>query len=266
MQFHDPLPPPVSMFSAPLAVVDVRALRAALRLVLAPGDADEAARRLPEDGDLEDLGAVARDAVGRARMERWLARLPWAAREADERLLGPASGVGAEAAVALALGVGLRLDGRDLADVLDVRVERVGEWLVEGRRALDRGMPDPCRKTAWLVGRYEDRSLDPDERVELLTHLNRCQTCQDIVERSRVVDAAISGEFGRLRGEIEDRPLAGVSRLERTRRGALVAGAVLVAVIALVAGGAAISRLVEGRASRRHWWLRGRRRPTVAGW
>ncbi len=246
MPFNDPLPPPVSTFSAPLAVVDTHALRAALRLVLAPGDADEVARRLPDGGDSGDLRVVARDAVGRARMDRWLDRLPWRRDEPDERILGPASGVGAEAAVALALGIGLRLDGRDLADALDARVERVGEWLVGGRQALDETMPDPCRKTAWLVGRYEDRSLDPDERIELLTHLNRCSACQGVVDRSRVIDASIAGEFSRLRAEIADRPLVGVSRLERTRRSALAAGALLVVAIALVVGGAAFSRLAGG--------------------
>ncbi|MDQ3549129.1 MAG: zf-HC2 domain-containing protein, partial [Chloroflexota bacterium] len=229
-----------------MAVVDARALRAALRLVLAPGEADEVAARWPDDGNLDDLGPVARDAIGRARMERLLARLPWRGAERDKRLLDAASGVPAEAAVALALGPGLRLDGRDLADVLDVRVERVGEWLVAGRRALDRGMADPCRKTAALVGRYEDRSLDPDERIELITHLNRCPTCQEVVERSRVVDAAITDEFGRLRVAFADRAVVGVSRLERTRRSAIVAGVALLAVVVLIAGGAGISRLVDG--------------------
>ena len=246
MQFNDPLPPPVTMISAPVAVVDAQALRAALRLVLTAGEADDVARRLPEGGEVEDLGPVARDALGRARMERWLARLPWRRGAADGRLLGPLSGAPAEAAVALALGVGLRLDGRDLADVLDVRIERAGEWLVEGRRALDREMPDPCRKTAWLVGRYEDRSLDPDERVELLTHLNRCPACQEVIERSRVVDGGIAGEFGRLRRDIAERPVVGVSRRARIRRGALVAGVMLVIAIALVAGGTLVSSLVRG--------------------
>jgi len=246
MQFNDPLPPPVSMFSAPVTVVDRQGLRAALRLVLRAGDADEAAAKLPEDGDLIDLGLVARDAVSRARTERWLARLPWRQVERDGRLLGPASGVGAEAAIALALGAGLRLDGRDLAEVLDARVERVGEWLVEGRRALDPEMPDPCRKTAWLVGRYEDRSLDPDERVELLTHLNRCQTCQQVVERSREVDARIASEFARLRADVPPAQLARVSPIERVRRSALLAGAALFAIVALVAGGTIVSRLLAG--------------------
>ncbi|MEX2314491.1 MAG: zf-HC2 domain-containing protein, partial [Thermomicrobiales bacterium] len=145
-----------------------------------------------------------------------------------------------------ALGVGLRLDGRDLADALDVRVERVGEWLVAGRRALDREMPDPCRKTAALVGRYDDRSVDPDERVEVITHLNRCPTCQQVVERSRAVDGVIVGELGRLRAGVAGRPAVRVTRLERMRRGAMAAGLAMLLILALVAGGAAVSRLTQG--------------------
>ncbi|MGH9176789.1 MAG: hypothetical protein ACRD1H_20640, partial [Vicinamibacterales bacterium] len=247
MHFHDPLPPPISTISIPLTTaVDRQSLRAALRLVLPETDADEVAARFPEESEVEDLRPLARDVIGRARLARLLARLPWRRSERDRLRLGSGSGVSSEAAVALALGAGLRLDGRELADVLDVRVEQVGEWLAEGRRAFDRAMPEACRRTARLVGRADDRSLDPDERLELITHLQRCGVCADIVERGRVIDAEIADEVAALREAIRHSPAIGGSRGRRVRRGALVAGAVIAAIIVLLAVGSLANGLLQG--------------------
>lgn len=247
MRLNDLLPPPVPSISTTGSMsVDVVRLRAALRLMLSADEADHLAQRLPQGAGVNDLVVVVRGALDRLRLQRLLARLPWRSRDGAGLILGAESRVPAESAVALALSIGLHLDSRRLADIMDIRIETAGRWLLAGRRALDPEIPDACQRTAGLVGRYDDRSLDPDERIELFTHLSRCPTCQVAVERSRSVDAEIADEVERFRVIVGGEPVRRPSRLGPVRQYGLPLAMSLVLLVALLVSWTVISRLVHG--------------------
>jgi Tol biopolymer transport system component len=173
-------------------VVDAARLRAALSLVVGRKKAEA----LIADSDRHDWESLA-DVVQRAsreysalRLWRWI---PIVGGRDDDAPLGPATGLGAEAALGLALHAVVGLDAVQLGDLFDVASDEIAAALDRGRRALEPSLPKPCPGMIQFVARAADRSLDGNERVALATHLERCGACRAVVERSASIDEQLAG-------------------------------------------------------------------------
>ena len=173
-------------------------LRVSLSLLLpAPTATLLAARSMKAatDDPFDALRTLAASVSREFLVSRITARLPRrSAIPTPELPLGPRTGVSAHAALSLALHLGLALDAETLADVLETTPEQVGELLDNARRqaGIDPVSVRPaCTPYAVLRGRYADPSLEPDDRVRLLTHLHGCSACRTAVERAEVLDARL---------------------------------------------------------------------------
>jgi Tol biopolymer transport system component len=219
-------------------------LRAALRLIFAAEQADRLAASASPAVVPDDLRRVARAASTRytaARLAAYLRR-----GQAAEPLppLAPARAMPSAGAVMLALHLSLELDCEALADLLDTSDQRVGADLHRARQALDPQLAGACRQIAPLIGRYRDRALGEDERMELVTHARGCDACRVALARADRVDTELLAALRNL--ELDLGPLRPARRSTRLLRALSVAGAALLVVILLVVGLSVAGRLLVG--------------------
>ena len=176
-----------------LSDADGRRLRVALRLVFNPEHADRLAilAVADDDGD-RGLVAAAQAAERRYASVRVLRRLTLRSepRSVDPPL-GPHTGARARGAVDLALHLGLGLDGETLADLTGDTPERVGELLLQARRAITRGPETACPEFTSAIGRHRDRALDIGARAALFRHARECGACAAAIAACETVDAEL---------------------------------------------------------------------------
>jgi hypothetical protein len=219
-------------------VGDLVRLRAGLRLLFEGEDADR-------------LAALALGARGRGRALRRvvqaagllyaliglrdrLRRRPTRTRDAP---LGPETGLPARAALALALHLGLNLDGVELAETLHLDLDDVGLALDRARQAIHPELPPACAEYAALAARYRDRALDPGDRLALLKHPQACARCRDALEARQRVDEGLIAAIDAFQSALP----SGLPRPSRAERWLPSPAALLliltVLVVALIAAG-----------------------------
>jgi hypothetical protein len=173
-------------------------LRDALRLVF---DAPTAARLARRAGGAVDADGLSR-VVRAARRAIWRGRLPGPARGEDDsgdsdetgNLLLRRHDVGlAPRHLALALHLGIDLDGDRLARLGLIRPGAIGRDLLAARRDVDPAIPAPCAEFADSLGRYRDRALDVQARAHLITHVAECGRCGVTLTALRTVDEKVLG-------------------------------------------------------------------------
>jgi hypothetical protein len=188
-----PLPPPVSDSLRPARSSgwERDRLRATLRLVFSADDAD--ALVAPVAGaylDADDLRRVAERAGARYRLLRWVARLRRQVGP-DPPPLGPHAPCSPQAALALALHLGLRANVDALSGVLQRDTPLLAADLHAARRSLSPALGEPCPAVRHLVPLYRDPDLAPGERIALLTHLRACEPCRALVDTAQEIDATL---------------------------------------------------------------------------
>jgi hypothetical protein len=221
---------------------DPRRLRAALRLLFDAGQADALVAPLAGNPvDAEALRALARRARTQYGVERVLWRLRLRRATLPDRPLPAGSGATPEAALALALHVGLGLDVNALARVLESSPERVGADLWLARRSVDTGLPLVCARSAAVIGWLHDQALGAGERLEFLSHLRGCATCQMALGAQQALDRELADEVARLEAAL---PV----ELAPRRRGivALWPVAAAVALIVVVIAGSMLTGRLFG--------------------
>ena len=237
----DQMPPHPS--AGRLSEADGRRLRAALRLVFAPDPADRlAAVALADDDRDRGLQAAARAAEQRYALARLLRRFqprsdPLSARPP----LGPHIAAPARGAVDLALHVGFGLDAEALADLAADTPERVGELLLQARRAAGPAPMAACPELASALGRHRDRALDVGSRAALFHHVRECPACADALMASEAVDADLLQRTQAMAGDLPPLPARPSPRSPVERVVPAIAVVLLVGVLAV-----ALTTLVEG--------------------
>jgi hypothetical protein len=222
------------------SVGDVRRLRVALRLLFSGEQADELVAPLAGDDapflDSAALRMLSERARTQYALRRVTTRLPWV-RAVPDLPLGPNTGASADAALALALRSGLALDVERLADVLDMTPDEVGHALYAAYRAAAPELPEVCGRFQSVIGRVNDRTLDPGDRLEIMAHLQDCRVCQPALEAIQTLDADLAAELRRLEATLPAAmPRARVGRFESLwpLLAAGVAGIAIIAVLIFV--------------------------------
>lgn len=176
-------------------------LRASLRLLLpaaVAGRLTQDVMRRADDDPYDALRSLSAAVSREFLAARIRARLP-ARRVSPSRglPLGFDRDLSPRAALVLALHLGLDLDGETLADVCETTPEEIGDDLDRARRAgaaVDGepvSVPPSCARYASVRGRYRDSSLEADDRVLLLTHLQSCDACRVLVEQAEATDSCL---------------------------------------------------------------------------
>lgn len=213
---------------------DTVRLRAALRLIFGGRQADRIAT-LATPGDL--VTRVTFAYVVQRALGALAAALP---RPRDQQAppLAPRRGLDARAALALALHLGLDLDGDRLAALFEIPPAEVGNALARARAALRPDLPRPCDDLALALGRVRDPALDLNTRATLMEHVPRCDACRATLAGYEALDAELVTALARIANALPPPP-APASRLRRVVTspvGLLVAGALVVVAAILLAG------------------------------
>lgn len=253
--------------AAPRPPLDRDRLRAALRLLFSGPEADRLAA-LATDGVAPLIGpALSRytfsfgvrrlaAAFGRLRGRPTTRESPPGNELPDDesdnkpplakRPLAPGCGAPARAALALALHLGLALDGETLADLFQTTPERIGADLDRARRAACPALPVPCRGNAALVGRIGDHTLDVNSRLSLLTHAQTCQPCRRAIEATQALDAELRATIDEHRAALPaEAPAPGHLARLLASPAAVIAGLAVALVLLLVGGNAVAGRLTR---------------------
>lgn len=142
----------------------------------------------------------------------------------------------ANAALSLALHLGLNLSTTQIGSITRRSPSEVGLDLEAARRAIDPAIPAPCPEFAELIGRYRDPALPIAERARLLHHARTCPVCGPALDGAYRVDAALSAEIDALERRLPE---------EHRRRMMLPAG-FGVMILLLVASLILVAALVSG--------------------
>jgi hypothetical protein len=222
---------------------DLPRMRAALRLVFDGEQADMLVAPLATGVlDAAGLRSVMRRARTQFDLERWTSRVRRGG--LPDRPLPPGGGAPANAALAMAIHIGLGWPVAAIAEALESTPERVGADLWLARRAVDASMRDTCVTSAAVIGWLHDPALESGERLRFLAHLRGCTICQTNLERQQALDADLSAEVVRLRAEL---PVNVRSR----RRGVVTLwplAAILLLVVGIVIGSILTGRLLGTQA------------------
>lgn len=222
-------------------------LRAALRIILDDAAADAVAGHAFRHSQGIDIykavwsGARRRLLTARLRARAGRSR----AVNVDRPFADPAS-TPAQPATALALHLGLGLDGDQLEQIFGRDADDIGAEMLSARRVIDPACPRPCRRFAPAIGRYRDPSLDHGDRLGLLGHANGCDACRRTLEFVRSLDADLIGEIDRIEAALSPLPAPSASR--RVARAIALAGAVGVMALAIAGLAALLNRLTAGDA------------------
>jgi Tol biopolymer transport system component len=195
-------------------------------------------------GNVEADDHVVQSIVRHASQARLLARLPVLRRQLDTtRPLGPNCGMSGRAAFVLAAQSGIGLDIDLLADLLELQPERVAQDLFDARVARDPEIGNACARHAVAIGGYNDRAIDHDDRLALLSHAQHCAACRDAIERSQVVDADLQAEVREIEESLpairDGRPRA----IQRAAQRLLLGAGAVILLASIVMVGIAVDRL-----------------------
>ncbi|HEU5422442.1 MAG TPA: hypothetical protein VFU72_02785 [Nitrolancea sp.] len=225
------------------------ALRTVLRLCFAPQQADALAARAreSESDPAKCLAPTVRLARLNALGGRWPGR-SGSQYDGDPPPLRPRSGLPASAALALALHLGLALDGEVLARLLGRTPAEIGQALRQARQAVEAEGAAPCPEFAAALGRQRDPSLPRSQQLALMRHLSGCERCRTALERDRALDERLLARLWELECEAPEAPAARARLAPLLLGPALRLGAILLLVlaVAVMAAGAGRRLLARG--------------------
>lgn len=219
--------------------------RAALRLIYDAHRADDLARSVVAR-DADSLKRIVEAGRHAFRRELWLSRLRPGRKRVDSDLpLSPTSGANADDALALSLHLSLGLNVVTISDAFDRDPEELGEGLYRARRIVDPSIPAACQRVHEALGRYDDRTLDADARLELLTHVQRCDRCADVLARFRDLDSELRLELGQYRETMPPFGRVAASRSRRAARSVATVGVGVMFIVALLGAALLLNRLTS---------------------
>lgn len=204
--------------------------------------ADDLARRA-DGANAESLKRLLDAAHRSFTRELWLNRLRRGRRGHIDLPLSPATGASADEALSLSLHLGLGLDAITLSDAFDRDPEQLGESLYRARRIVDPTIPAACPRYHEALGRYDDPTLDADDRLDLLAHVQRCERCASVLDRFGELDAELRVELRESLGALPPMGALSVSRTRSVARSLTTVATGLVLVVALFGAVMLLNRL-----------------------